>query len=480
MENVGIHMASILSQFNAEDIAACTAGVLAGGPADLHFSGASIDSRTLCTGDLFFAIRGPNQDGHKFIPNALSAGARGVVAESGYVQPEDFPPKCALVKVADTHQALKDSAAAVRRRWQGTVVGITGSMGKTTAKEFAAQMMQSACGVYRTPGNYNNLYGLPLAIFGLTSSESIGIFEMGMSAPGEIAQMCRIAEPAIGIITNVAPVHLEFFNSLEEIAHAKAELAEALPAEGTLIYNRDILLVRKIADKFGGNKISFGFSVGADIQADQIEILGPEKTRFRLSCGGESAVVSIPLPGAHFVMNILPAVALGRLYSLTAEQIAENLRHIRQSSMRGRVIHFKEGFSIIDDSYNSNPEALKKMIEVLSRLPSFERRILVAGEMLELGPDSASLHRECGVFAVKAGIDSVIGVRGAAQEIVRAAQNEGMTDKQARFFQDAEEASAFLQKDIRKGDLVLIKGSRGVRMETLIESLKSNFEFPET
>ncbi len=476
MGNIGIDMASILSQFNAQDIAACTGGVLSGGSADLHFSGVSIDSRTLCAGDLFFAIRGPNQNGHKFIPNALAAGARGIVAEPGYLQPEGFPPDCALIKVADTHQALKDSATAVRRRWPGTVVGITGSMGKTTAKEFAAQMMQSACGVYRTPGNYNNLYGLPLAIFGLTSNESVGIFEMGMSAPGEIAQMCRIAEPAVGIITNVAPVHLEFFNSLEEIAAAKGELAEALPAEGTLIYNRDIALVRDIADGYGGSKISFGFSVDADIRADQIEILGPEKTRFRLSCGGASAIVFIPLPGAHFVMNALPAVALGRLYGLTNEQIAENLRHIRQASMRGRIIHFKEGFSIIDDSYNSNPEALKKMIEVLSRVPSFERRILVAGEMLELGPDSTSLHRECGVFALKAGIDSVVGVRGAAQEIVRAAREEGMKDGNARFFEDADEASAFLQKEIRKGDLVLIKGSRGVRMERIVKNLGAKFE----
>ncbi|MBN2317651.1 MAG: UDP-N-acetylmuramoyl-tripeptide--D-alanyl-D-alanine ligase [Acidobacteria bacterium] len=473
-------MESTLSQFSADEIAGYAGGVLAVGNGDVSFSGVSIDSRTLRNGDLFFAIRGPNQDGHKFIPNAVSSGARGIVAESGHLQTEGFPSQCVLIKVGDTHQALKDLASAVRRRWQGTAVGITGSMGKTTVKEFAAQMLQGDRSVYRTPGNYNNLYGLPLAIFGLTPNDSIGIFEMGMSAPGEIAEMCRIAKPTIGIITNVAPVHLEFFNSLEEIARAKGELAEALPAAGTLIYNGDIPLVRDIAAQFGGHKISFGFTNGSDFHADRIEIVSPEETRFRLSYSGKSTVATIPLPGAHFVENALPAVALASHYGLATEQITENLRHMRQVSMRGRILHFREGFSVIDDSYNSNPEALKSMIEVLCQLPLYERRILVAGEMLELGPDSAELHRECGRFASKSGVTGIVGVQGASQEIVRAAQNEGMTDKQARFFQNAEEASAFLQKDIRKGDLVLVKGSRGVRMETIVKSFRSNFECPET
>ena len=473
-------MKPILSQFNAEEIAARTGGVLARGPGSIHFTGISIDSRTLRAGELFFAIRGPRQDGHKFIPNALLGGAAGVVAESGYIQPEDFPEERVLIRVKDTHRALKDFASTVRRRWNGTCVGITGSMGKTTVKEFTAQMMEGAYSVYRSPGNYNNLYGLPLAILGLESSHSIGVFEMGMSAPGEIAEMCRIAEPTIGVITNVAPVHLEFFDSLEDIARAKEELAEALPADGTLIYNGDIAPVRDIAARFRGHKISFGFADGADVHAGQIEIVSTEETRFRLSYGGKDTIVTIPMAGAHFVENVLPAVALAGHYGLAPEQIAENLRHMRQASMRGRILHFREGFSVIDDSYNSNPEALKSMTEVLCRLPSFERRILVAGEMLELGPGSKSLHHECGRFASKAGVDAVIGVRAAASEIVRGAQDEGMSDEQARFFQNAEEASAFLQKDIRKGDLVLVKGSRGVRMETIIKNLRSKFECPET
>jgi UDP-N-acetylmuramoyl-tripeptide--D-alanyl-D-alanine ligase len=466
---------SILSQFNSADVAACTGGVLAGN-GNMSFSGVSIDTRTLHAGNLFFAIRGPRHDGHSFISNALSNGASGIVVESDYFHPEDFPADKSFIRVADTHQALKDLACAVRQRWPGTPVGITGSMGKTTVKEFVTQMLQGDCSVYRSPGNYNNLYGLPLAVCALSGDDSVGIFEMGMSAPGEIAQMCRIAAPTIGIITNIAPVHLEFFNSLEEIARAKGELAETLPSDGTLIYNGDDPLVRSIAARFGGGKISFGTSAGTDICADHIEIVGPGETRFRLSYGYTNRLVKIPLAGTHFVMNALPAVALGNLYNLSPDQIADRLSRMKQASMRGQVLQFKEGFTVVDDSYNSNPQALKGMIEVLSRLPSFDRRLLVAGEMLELGHTSESLHYECGIFAANAHLDGIFGVQGAAREIVRAALSAGYTDRQARFFEDADEASTFITNEIRKGDLILVKGSRGVHTEKIVQTLHSQFE----
>jgi UDP-N-acetylmuramoyl-tripeptide--D-alanyl-D-alanine ligase len=208
-------------QLTAGDLESGTRGILIYGSRNARFSGISIDTRSLRAGDLFFAIRGPNQDGHRFIPDALSRGASGVVAESAYSYPGEFPGGRVLLKVENTHQALKDLAMSFRRRWPGILVAITGSMGKTTTKEFAAQILQSKLGVYRTPGNYNNLFGLPLALFGLNSVHAVGVFEMGMSAPGEIAEMCRIAAPSVGIITNIAPVHLEFFHSLE-IARSKA------------------------------------------------------------------------------------------------------------------------------------------------------------------------------------------------------------------------------------------------------------------
>jgi UDP-N-acetylmuramoyl-tripeptide--D-alanyl-D-alanine ligase len=469
-------MEYIVSQFSAMEIADCSRGRLAEGPASLTFPGVSINTRTLRSGDLFFAIRGARLDGHRFISDALDGGAAGIVAESNYLHPGVFPDDKVLIRVPDTHQALKDLAAAVRRRWQGTAIGLTGSMGKTTTKEFTAQVLCQACSVYRSPGNYNNLYGLPLAIFGLRPGDSVAIFEMGMSEPGEIAAMCRIALPSIGIITSVAPVHLEFFDSVQAIADAKAELAEALPADGILVYNRDAALVRSIAARFRGRKISYGFEDGADVRADQIEIIGAEETRFRLRYEGCDAVATIPLAGAHFVMNALPAIALGRHYGLDHERIVETLRNLQAASMRGGILHFSEGFTVINDSYNSNPEALEAMIDVLSRMPGFKRRILVAGEMLELGTASKSLHRACGVFAARAQLDGIIGVRGNAQEIVFGALESGMSAARARFFQDVSEASDLLRNEIRKGDLLLVKGSRGVHMETIIEKLRSIFD----
>jgi UDP-N-acetylmuramoyl-tripeptide--D-alanyl-D-alanine ligase len=348
-------------------------------------------------------------------------------------------------------------------------------MGKTTTREFTAHVLRGKFSVYRAPGNYNNLFGLPLALFGLDRSHEMGIFEMGMSAPGEIAEMCRIAAPSAGIITNVAPVHLAFFGSLDDIARAKCELADALPPDGTLIYNADDRLVGKIAARFEGQKISFGFSESADVYADQIEIVSLDETRFRLSCDGVVLKATIPFAGAHYVMDALAGVALGSRYSIPPELMAESLASLQQPAMRGRTLRFRQGFAVIDDSYNSNPRALMNMIEVLSRIPSFARRILVAGEMLELGKDSDSLHFECGVFAAKQKVDMVVGIQGAAREIVRGAVESGIPESQAHFFADADAAAGFVNNAVRDQDLVLIKGSRGVHTEKIVHSMRSRF-----
>jgi UDP-N-acetylmuramoyl-tripeptide--D-alanyl-D-alanine ligase len=384
-----------------------------------------------------------------------------------------------LIKVGDTHEALKDLAISARRRWPGTLVAITGSMGKTTTREFTAHILKSGFRVYQTPGNYNNLFGLPLALFGLSTDQDLGIFEMGMSAHGEIAEMCRIAAPVIGILTNVAPVHLQFFNSLEDIARAKAELVEALPSDGTLIYNADDPLACDIAGRYAGRKISFGFSEFAEVRAAQIEIVGLGETQFRLSCDGESRQASIPLAGAHYVMNVLPGVALGSRFNIPLPRMIETFATLQQASMRGQILRFKKGFTVIDDSYNSNPRALMRMTEVLSGMPSFTRRILVAGEMLELGSGSDSLHFECGTFAAKHGVDVVIGIQGAAREIVRASLESGVPDLQARFYPDADSAADFISHELRSGDLTLIKGSRSVHLERIVRKLRTDFEVLE-
>ena len=463
-------------KLSAKEVESGTNGRLVAGPAETIFSSVSIDTRTLGEGAVFFAIRGPNHDGHRFIPTALSKGALGFVVAEDYEFSGTLPSDRVLIKAADTHEALKYLAMSVRRSWPGTLVAITGSMGKTTTREFAAQLLESARSVYQTPGNYNNLFGLPLALFGLSLEHEIGIFEMGMSAPGEIAEMCRIAKPVVGIITNVAPVHMEFFESLERITQAKGELAAALPTEGTLIYNADDPHVQAIADRYPGHKISFGCSEKADVRAENIEIINLGKTRFRLSLEGITRTAVIPFAGAHYVMNVLPAVALGRLKKMAVAQILEKIETLRQAAMRGQILSFRDGFTLIDDSYNSNPRALMQMIEVLTGVPSFKRRILVAGEMLELGVESDSMHAECGSFASDRKVDFVIGVQGAARALVQAAIDSGIPELQARFFGDADSAADYVGDILQSGDLLLIKGSRSVHTERIVQSLRSRFE----
>jgi UDP-N-acetylmuramoyl-tripeptide--D-alanyl-D-alanine ligase len=462
----------IMATMTMEQLETCTGGVLSSGSKTAAFKGISIDTRTMRRGDLFYAIRGKNDDGHRHVSAALEKGAIGAVVAFDY-DGSRFPPDRVLLRVEDTHQALKDTAAEVRREWRGSLIGITGSMGKTTTKEFAARVLQTEFSVYRSPGNFNNLYGVPLAIFGLSPDDHIGIFEMGMSAPGEIAEMCRIALPTAGVITNVAPVHLEFFKSIETIAEAKGELAAGLAPDGVLVYNGDDPLVRKIATRFPGQKISFGLSNGVDVRADAVETIGLHETRFRLSCAGLTRRALLPLAGRHYVLNALPAIALAHYYRISMDQAVESLRHLAQASMRGQILRFHEGFTVIDDSYNSNPRALSLMIDTLAEIQPFQRRILVAGEMLELGADSEALHYECGERAALRGIDVLVAVRGAAREIARGAIARGMDDSRVHFFTEVNPANDFVTRNVQKGDLILIKGSRGVHLETIVQALRT-------
>jgi UDP-N-acetylmuramoyl-tripeptide--D-alanyl-D-alanine ligase len=465
-----------MSRLTVKEIESGTGGSLIQGARTTVFGSVSIDTRTITPGALFFAIRGPNQDGHRFIQGAFALGALGAIVAQDYKYPGEFPEDRVLIQVEDTHAALKSLARSVRLSWPGILVAITGSMGKTTTREFAYQLMKSQFTAYQTPGNYNNLFGLPLALLGLSPEHEVGIFEMGMSAAGEIAEMCRITLPTTGILTNIAPAHLQFFDSIEKIAEAKGELVEGISADGTLIYNADDPLVCRLARRFSGQKISFGQSKDSDIRADKIELLDLNTTRFQLCCEGKSKTVSLPFAGAHYVLNTLPGIALCRNNNIALEQVVDSIGKLQPVAMRGQTLRFKKGFTLIDDSYNSNPQALMKMTELLCDTPSFSRRILLAGEMLELGPDSLRLHFECGSFAVKRNTDIVIGVQGAAVEIVRAAIEAGLPQSQAHFFQDVGTAASYVNTLVQTGDLLLIKGSRGVHMEKIVKSLCANFE----
>src|SRR5438477_9399745 len=380
-----------------DEISKATSGKLEG-VGTVKVRGYSIDSRTINPGELFFAIKGPKFDGHVFVDQVLAKKAAGVVID------QDLKTSRPAIRVQSTIEALQDLARDVRRRWGAPIIGVTGSAGKTTTKEMTAAVLSKKYTVLRTVGNLNNEYGLPLCLLRAEKYQNIGVLEMGMSAKGEIRKLASIAEPNEGVVTNVNPVHLEFFKSVDEIAEAKAELVEGLHDPKVAYLNNDDSRVRAMARTFTGKVITYGVKSVAAFKVQQIQDLGLEGTAFTIHHGRRDVNFVLPLLGQHNVANAVAAIAVGIHHDVSWEQIREALSEMNPERMRGQVIKFREGFVAIDDSYNSNPRALSEMIRFLGKLKGYERKILVAGEMLELGPDGAELHRSCGREAARAGL----------------------------------------------------------------------------
>jgi UDP-N-acetylmuramoyl-tripeptide--D-alanyl-D-alanine ligase len=429
--------------------------------------GYSIDSRTVQSGEMFFAVKGDRFDGHDFVEQALSKGAAVVrrdqlaryPAQSGLTKP-------GLLAVDDTLIALQTLAAAVRKLWGKTAIGITGSMGKTTTKEAMAHLLSSRYRVHKTKGNFNNHFGLPLGLLTLEPEYDLAVVEMGMSHAGEIAALARIAQPNEGVVTTVAPVHLEFFDSLAGIARAKYELIESLPHGGTAILNGDDPYVSQFGRDFKGKVVMFGMKATADVRAENIEVLGPEGTRFDLITQELRQTVISPLLGTHNVYNVLAAAAVALEHGITPSDIAAALPTLEPADKRGQVVQLGN-ITVLNDCYNSSPKALMAAVDTLAALPA-KRRIVVAGEMLELGPTGDQLHRESGRHIAnakakaKSKIDFLLGVRGLAKPMVEAALEAGM---KAEFVATPEEAGDWLANQTRDGDVVLLKASRGVKLE---------------
>ena len=442
-------------------------------------AGVSIDSRAIQPGQLFFAIPGPRHDGHSFVSEALAAGAlAGVVARKRAAEyPEAIRPK--LFEVEDTLASLQQLARAVLRAWRGARPGrrlaaVTGSAGKTTTKEILAALLAARFRVLKSEGNLNNDYGLPLTLMRLEDEDAI-VVELGMSRRGELARLATIAEPEIGVVTNVAPVHLEFFSSLDEIALAKRELIEGLAGPQPVgVLNADDPRVSRFAEGFRGRVLTFGTSPRATFHAEGIGDRGAEGSVFEFVAPAGRARLELPLVGRHNVHNALAALAAASEWGIGAEEARSVFATLKPASMRGEVLRFEEGFSVINDSYNSNPVALASMAQLLAGTPGYRRRILAAGEMLELGPASRELHREAGRAAARLRkIDWIFGVGGDAADLVRGAVEVGQPKDQTQFFSSSEEAAAFLAEFIARGDLLLVKGSRGVHMEKIVEALRA-------
>ena len=424
--------------------------------------GYSIDSRSIRPGELFFAVKGEKFDGHDFVAQALANGLAAVVRKDKLAQYEN---KANLVAVDDTLAALQRLATAVRRLWGKPLVGVTGSAGKTTTKEAIAHLLSTRFRVLKSEGNFNNHFGLPLMLLKLEREHDIAVVEMGMSHAGEIAALADIAQPEIGVVTNVAAVHLEFFKSISEIARAKYELVEALPSGGTAVLNADDQYVSQFGRDFKGKVVLYGSNPAADVRAENIRVRGAEGTGFDLVVGACRENVLLPLVGTHNIHNALAAVAVGLERGLRPSDAANALASLRPADKRGQVLQVGN-ITVINDCYNSNPKALEAMVDALAEMPA-RRRIVVAGEMLELGAAAEHLHRRAGQHAGRKRIDFVIGVRGLAKHAVDAAREAG---SEAEFVATPEEAGEWLARETRDGDVVLLKASRGVKLERALDA----------
>jgi UDP-N-acetylmuramoyl-tripeptide--D-alanyl-D-alanine ligase len=446
-----------------------------------RLAGVSIDSRTIQPAELFVAIHGPRHDGHGFVAAALAAGAAaGVVARERW---REYPPEIQgrLFAVEDTLAALQRLAARACETWRRTrsgrlnrlMGGVAGSIGKTTTKEILAALVAARFRVLKTQGNLNNEYGLPLTLLQLDDEYEAAVIELGMSHRGELAELARIASPDVGVITRVAVEHLEFFSSLDEIALAERELIENLAwPHAVAVLNADDERVARFAEVARGRVVSFGSNPRADFRVEAIADHGLEGSSFDFVSPAGRERLGLPLIGRHNVMNALAALAAASLWGITAADAKKVFPNLKPADKRGEVVRFEGGFTVINDSYNSSPSALAAMIELLAGTPGYRRRILAAGEMLELGDSSAELHRECGrAVANLNNIDWIFGVRGHAAEFVRAAVDAGHPADRAQYFENSEEAAQFLKQFVAPGDLLLLKGSRGVRMEKILEAI---------
>lgn len=431
-------------------------------------SGYSIDSRTLQPGDLFLAVKGERLDGHDFVETALAAGAIAAVVAAEHAHRFARNPR--ILVVVDTLAALQRLGAAVRRMWGKRLIGVTGSAGKTTTKDIIAHILSTRFRVLKSHGNLNNHFGLPLQLLKLEHEHEIAVIEMGMSHAGEIAALCEIAKPDWGAVTSVAPVHFENFpDGIAGVARAKYELVAALPPGGTAFLNADDTYVAQFGRDFHGKVVMFGIDHPADVYAQRIDDLGPAGSRFELMASGVKTPAALPLLGRHNIMNALAGLAIGLEAGITPSEAAASLTSLKPPDKRGQLLEIG-GATIINDSYNCNPEALKAMTDVLASFPVRDggRRIAVIGEMLELGATSPELHYKCGNHIAQRKIDILVGVRGAASFIVKAAAAGGVS---ASFVDTPEQAGDWLAKNFKPGDVVLLKASRGVKLERALEVL---------
>jgi len=453
------------------EVAAATSGRVVSGAPAARVSGVTIDSRRVEPGQLFVAIAGPRFDGHDFVAEAAARGAAAALVHRDLQAPAGF----ALVRVADTTRGLADLAGRARAQAEVPVVCITGSAGKTTTKDMTAALLAARGPVLKTEGNLNNQYGLPLMLLRLRPEHAAAVLELGMSAAGELRALSGIARPDVAVITLVAPVHLEFFASVDAIAAAKAEILEGLAEGGIAVLNGDDPRVRRIGEAHrarGGRVLWFGHDRAHDVSAENWRgtVHG---MRFTLRVGGQAEDIALPLPGPHFLMNFLAAAAAAHHLGIGLDIIAERATTLKAASHRGEVVSLGQGITLLDDCYNSNPTAVEAAVVALG-LSARGRRVAFLGDMLELGPTGPELHRQTGE-KVGGRLDLLAAVGPLAAGFLEGARRAGLRPEALVAFADSAGAAAAAPDLVGPGDAVLVKGSRGVRMEVIVDALRTRF-----
>ncbi|MFX4261412.1 UDP-N-acetylmuramoyl-tripeptide--D-alanyl-D-alanine ligase [Pelotomaculum propionicicum] len=445
------------------DIAQATGGEIIQGDPGSIFSSVSTDTRTTAEGDLFFALRGERYDAHDFLGRAVSAGARGLVVSSTADLPQDIP----VLLAGDTLAALQSLASLNRIRSGAYMVGVTGSTGKTTTKDIIASVLGTRFRTLKTTGNFNNEIGLPLTLLELDQGCEAAVVEMAMRGAGEIDSLCRIAGPDCAVITTVNETHLELLGDVSSIAAAKGEILDHIPPGGFALLNAESPFIRREAGRCRGRVVFFGLEPGADIRAENIRP-GGEGSVFDAVMGDERHTYMLPVPGRHNVINALAAVGVGKEMGLTDEEIARGLAGVVLTGMRLEVIE-SGGIKIINDTYNASPASTMAALQTLADLAGAGRKIAVLGNMLELGPRALAGHREVGEAAAGLKLDCLVTVGDLAASIHAGAAGAGM--EKAVHCGDNDSAIRVLDKLLAPGDSVLVKGSRGMKMEQIVQRL---------
>jgi len=462
------------ANFAIPEILAATGGNLVHRGAWDTFCGVSTDSRTCQSGELFIPLSGERHDGHDFIPKALHRGARGVLVERRGTASRALgvPSEVTVIAVRDALTALGDLARVWRDRFPGPVVGITGSCGKTTTKEMIAATLAPAFRVLKNRLNLNNLIGMPLTLLGLEGTHEAAVVEMGMNAFGEINRLTRIARPTVGVLTNVHPAHTEGVGDIAGVARAKGELIRALDHGARLIYNADDPRVARLAQDFRGPRLGFGLNAAASLRAHSRQARGRDGQVARLSYQGREWPLILPAPGLHMLYNALAATAVGLVLGLAPEATAAALRHFQAIHRRSQVVTLSSGVHLLNDCYNANPGSMAMALSTLMELRDHGQAAAALGDMLELGDGAAPEHRELGRRAARLGLDILVIYGNHRLDVADGAREAGLAPD--RIFPVARriDGARILQKLLAPGDWLLVKGSRSMHMEGLIDHLE--------